>query len=89
MVHNVPIRCAKSEGDSERKEAHVKAARKVALLVIALLALAIVVSEFRKKKELTDSTVAQIESALDSLDPATRAVVVSRFAVDEARYLKQ
>jgi hypothetical protein len=67
----------------------VEAARKVSLLVIALLAFAIVVSEFRKKKGLTDSTVAQIESALDNLDPATRAAVVSRIAVDEARYLKQ
>jgi hypothetical protein len=67
----------------------VEAARKVALLVIALLAFAIVVSEFRKKKGLTDSTVAQIESALDNLDPATRAAVVSRIAVEEARYLKQ
>jgi hypothetical protein len=66
----------------------VEAARKVALLVIALVALAIVVSEFRKKRELADSTVAEIESALDNLDPATRAAVVSRFAVDEARHLK-
>jgi hypothetical protein len=75
--------------EAVRKEDQVEAARKVALLVIALVALAIVVSEFRKKKELTDSTVAEIESALDNLDPATRAAVVSRFAVDEARYLKQ
>jgi len=67
----------------------VEAARKVTLFVIALLAFAIVVSASRKKKGLTDSTVAQIESALDNLDPATRAAVVSRIAVDEAMRLKQ
>ena len=65
------------------------AGRKVALLVIALVALAIVVSAFRKKKELADSTVVEIESALDTLDPATRAAAVSRLAVDEARHLQQ
>ncbi len=66
----------------------MESGRKIALLVIALVALVFAVLEFRKKKELADSTVADIESALDNLDPVTRAAVVSRFAADEARHLK-
>ena len=67
----------------------METARKVALLIIGLVVLAIAVSEFRKQKDLADSTLDEIEGALDKLDPATRAAVVARFAVDEAKDLKQ
>lgn len=69
-------------------EAMAEHGSRVALLVAAIVVVVIAVLEFRKKKELADSTVAQIEGAIAQLDPATRAAVVSRLAADEARYVQ-
>jgi hypothetical protein len=66
----------------------MESARKVILLVAALVLAAVAVSEFRKKKVLADTTVADVESAIDALDPVTRAAVVTRLAADEAKHLR-
>jgi hypothetical protein len=63
-------------------------ARRVILLVVAFVLIAVAVSEFRKKKMLADITVNDIESAVDALDPVTRAAVVTRLAADEAKHLR-
>jgi hypothetical protein len=66
----------------------MESARKVILLVAALALIAVALSEFRKKKVLADTTVADVESAIEALDPVTRAAVVTRLAADEAKHLR-
>jgi hypothetical protein len=66
----------------------MESGRKVIMLVVALVLVALAVTEFRKKKVLADSTVVDIESAIDALDPVTRAAVVTRLAADEAKHLR-
>jgi hypothetical protein len=59
------------------------------VVVLALsAALAVAVKALLEKRELAISTVEDIESQLDALDPATRAAVVARLskdAVDQVR----
>ncbi len=47
----------------------MESARKVILLVAALVLVAVALTEFRKKKVLADTTVADVESAIEALDP--------------------
>jgi hypothetical protein len=63
-------------------------ARRAILLLVAIVLIAVALSEFRKKKLLADTTVVDIESAIDALDPVTRAAVVTRLAADEAKHLR-
>lgn len=57
------------------------------VLLVMVCGVALALREILKKKALADSTVVQVEGALDSLDPTTRAAVVSKLAVDEARHV--
>ena len=61
-----------------------RVALRVGLLVAAAVALAFAAVQVREKRGLALATVDDIERQLASLDPATRAAVITRLSVDGA-----
>ena len=55
---------------------------RLTLVAACAVALAVALAQLRKRHILTDETVQSIEDQLLALDPATRAAVVARLAVD-------
>ena len=62
-----------------------RVALRVGLLVAAAVALAFAAFQVREKRSLALATVDDIESQLPSLDPATRAAVITRMSADGAK----
>jgi len=61
---------------------------RAALLVAAAVALAVAAVQLRDKRETADLTVENIQAQLDSLDPVTRAAVVTRLTSDEVKKVR-
>jgi len=62
-----------------------RVALRVGLLVAAAVALAFAAVQVREKRSLAVATVDDIERQLASLDPATRAAVITRLSADGAK----
>jgi hypothetical protein len=62
-----------------------RVALRVGLLVAAGVALALAALQVREKRNLAIATVDDIEAQLASLDPATRAAVITRLSADGAK----
>jgi hypothetical protein len=61
----------------------------VAVLAAGMTAAVVVlVQQLRERKALVDDTVDDVEAQINALDPATRAAVVARLSVDEARKVR-
>jgi hypothetical protein len=62
-----------------------RVALRVGLLVAAAVALAFAAVQVREKRSLALAAVDDIERQLASLDPATRAAVITRMSADGAK----
>ena len=62
---------------------------RIVLLAAAAVALAAAAMELQKKRQVADQTADDIEDQLASLDPVTRAAVVTRLTADAAAEVKE
>ena len=62
---------------------------RIVLLAAAAVALAAAAMELQKKRQVADQTADDIEDQLASLDPVTRAAVVTRVTADAAAEVKE